>query len=466
MRRPTVAAVLAGAALVGVTGTALATAGGPDAGLDRQHQQEAHSLQYFGVVSGLPQSSDQDVDPVVAAADPTRLVTLAKGLRASVVTAGKAAPNLDMAVLWPADNPRWLVSCNEQGTSDPGVQRIDLRTGEVTTVITGTASCDPLHVTPWGTVVFGEEAGASGAAYEMVDPTRVTGVRLDRATGTFSGGVGADQVVRRDALGFLSYEGLGILPSGVAYYGDELGPSSGGVGGAYYKFVPDRPWDGRTQVTSLADSPLASGTVYGLRVGQGSNSGQGMSYGDGSWVRLEGGRSLRDQAAAARLTGYYRPEDLSLDERQLAAGQVRFCGNNTGREQAHYYGETICVTDGSTAEALAGTAVPQVRLLVPGSPELNMPDNIDYQPGRGNWIVHEDGETDFERPHGDDLWSCLDDGDDADQLGDGCIRIASVNDLSAEFTGGFFDRTGQHFYVSVQHSTTGRGVVLDITGWR
>jgi secreted PhoX family phosphatase len=95
-----------------------------------------------------------------------------------------------------------------------------------------------------------------------------------------------------------------------------------------------------------------------------------------------------------------------------------------------------------------------------------MPDNIAYQPGRGNWIIHEDAETTFERPHNNDLWSCLDDGADSDLLGDGCLRIASLNDLSAEWTGGFFDATGKHFYVSVQHNKSGHGVLLDLTGWR
>lgn len=37
-----------------------------------------------------------------------------------------------------------------------------------------------------------------------------------------------------------------------------------------------------------------------------------------------------------------------------------------------------------------------------------------------------------------------------------------INNLS----GGVFDHYGSHFYVSVQHSVTGHGVVLDITGWR
>ncbi len=52
-----------------------------------------------------------------------------------------------------------------------------------------------------------------------------------------------------------------------------------------------------------------------------------------------------------RPDGYYRPEDLSFDEQALTRGQVRFCGNNTGREEAHYYGETICLTDGTPSDA-------------------------------------------------------------------------------------------------------------------
>lgn len=107
-----------------------------------------------------------------------------------------------------------------------------------------------------------------------------------------------------------------------------------------------------------------------------------------------------------------------------------------------------------------------MTLFVPGSPEINMPDNIAYQPKRGNWIVHEDGETTFERAHNNDLWSCLPDGGDVDLQSDGCLRIGTLNDLTAEWTGGFFDPSGRHFYVSIQHNITGKGVVLDVTGWR
>jgi hypothetical protein len=46
------------------------------------------------------------------------------------------------------------------------------------------------------------------------------------------------------------------------------------------------------------------------------------------------------------------------------------------------------------------------------------------------------------------------------------MRVATLNDLTAEPTGGTFDKNGDHYYVSIQHNITGHGVILDITGWR
>lgn len=465
------AAVVAAATAIGLVGAGTATAFvGRDAGVERDASTEAHSQQYFGVTTGLASSSTRDISAAEATADPSRLATFAKGLTARVVTSGQAAANLDMGALWPATGtPKYLVYCNEQGTDKPGVQLVDLSDGSATTVLSGTASCDAAHTTPWGTVVIGEER-ADGHVYEILDPTALIGhpVQVNRTAATAADAVPSDardQVARRDAMGANAFEGIGLLPSGVSYYGDELGASKDSRGGAYHKFVPATPLT-TDRIASLDQSPLAAGRVFGLRVSDGSNYGQGMAYGRGTWVALTTPGSLRDQRAAAGLTGYYRPEDLSFDEKALARGEVRFCGNNTGREEAHYYGETVCLTDGTTTTALDGSSVPEVQQLVAGSPEFNMPDNIAYQPGRGNWIVHEDAETTFERPHNNDLWSCLDDGADADLQSDGCLRVGTLNDLSAEWTGGFFDPTGKHFYVSIQHNKTGHGVVLDVTGWR
>jgi secreted PhoX family phosphatase len=145
---------------------------------------------------------------------------------------------------------------------------------------------------------------------------------------------------------------------------------------------------------------------------------------------------------------------------------VRFCGNNTGNEEDDSnWGETICISDGTLDAATANEAVPELQLLVVGDADLAMPDNIAYQPERGNWIVHEDGDGPAVGRN-NDLWSCLDDGIDRNGTSDGCLRIGTLNDLNAEWTGGFFDTSGEHFYVSVQHNVTGHGVILDVTGWR
>jgi hypothetical protein len=398
---------------------------------------------------------------------------LAKGLRARVVTTQGPAVD-DQISLWPDDkNPTYLIACNEEGTTQPGLVRIQLSTGKVSTIVTGTTSCDPTRRTPWGTIVFGEEDGPSGRMYELIDPIHTTNVHLDRTTGVFSGGVGASNLVTRTALGTDAFEGLGILRDGTTYLdGDDsgFGPKNGGPGDAYFKFVPMNPWHGSAPITHLSESPYVSGEVYGLRVGLGPKYGQGREYGFAQWIRFPHATNpnLEVEGLAAGLSGYYRPEDADLDPIALAHGNVRLCSPDTGDETNHLYGQVICITDGTIAQAEANTATPEVQPFVIGgtSQGMAMPDNIAFQPGTGNAIVHEDAETTFEGPHNNDLWDCLPDGKDQDLLSDGCVRAATLNDLTAEWTGGIFDASGENFYVSIQHNISGEATILDITGWK
>jgi hypothetical protein len=458
-------AALVGTAIsVAFVGAAFARS--DDAGLAHEHELADEAEDFFGVKAPVAASSTIDMTAADIEANPAGLMTVAKGLKVRVVSAGNASPNIDMMVPWPSANPTHLIACNEEDPAQPGVQKIDLATGMATTIVTGTAGCDPVETTPWGTVVFGEEVGGTGELFEIIDPLNVAGATIDRATGVSS----SPNIRRIDALGFVAFEGIGILPNGVTYYGDERSASNGGPGGSYYKFVPSTPWAGGAAITSLDQSPLASGTVFGLRVGQGANFGQGFSTGIGSWRSLTStpAQNLNTLAVAAKTTGYYRPEDLDLDTTSVANGIVRMCGNNTGRDSARYWGETICISDGPVAASASGASVPEVQLLVEGSTDFNMPDNIVFQASRGNWIIHEDGSTSG-HPDGarnNDIWSCLDDKADADTMSDGCIRIATINDFDAETTGGVFDSTGKHFYVSIQHNSSGFGTILDITGWR
>lgn len=444
-----------------------------DFGKFREQLLRAHSMQLFGVHGPLKTSSTDSVDVSTAEADPRSLVKLAGTLRARVVSSAEnLGANIDMMTLWPAENPTHLIVCNEQGTDQVGVQRVRLSDGYVETILSGTRSCDPAHTTPWGTVLIAEEAGNSGSVLEIIDPLNTTEVLYDRVNGTFSG-VDAGNVALRPAVGHLSFEGVAIYPNGVMYYGDENRPFEGTAGGAYFKFIPDTLWNGGAPIDSLDQSPLVHGRVYGLRLGLrsgGTDYGQGSNLGLGNWIEVEEANDadLRAKAAELNLTGYYRPEDIAIDGKALAEGNVRFCANNTGNEGSDQnWGETICLSDGSLQEAAENSATPEVQLFVTGTREFAMMDNIAYQPGRGNWIVHEDGDAPgfAVNPHNNDLWACLEDGEDVDTLSDGCIRIATLNDLNAEWTGGFFDAGGRHFYVSVQHNVTGHGVILDILGW-
>ena len=468
-----VVALVAGASLM--VGSTAAFAGAAfDFGVFRDRQLSKLSPALFGVERPLPASSAKQVTQAEALADPTVLATLAKGLHARVVTTQGPAI-YDQISLWPDDaHPSYLIVCNESDTTDePGLLRIKLSTGEVSTIVSGTIACDPTRRTPWGTIVFGEEDGTSGRIYELIDPLNTTGVTLDRDTGVFSGGTGAANLATRRALGRASFEGLGILGDGTTYLDpddDDFGPVNGEPGDPYFKFVPDHPFHGHTPITSLSQSPYASGQVYGLRIGLTSSYGQGREFGFGKWIALPSAPDgdLENEGRAAGLTGYYRPEDADLDPIALRLGNVRLCSSDTGDEENHLYGQIVCFTDGTVAGAEANTAQPELQPFVFGgtSQGINMPDNVAFQPHTGNLVVHEDAETTFETPHNNDLWSCLPDGADQDLLSDGCARIATLNDLTAEWTGGIFDATGTHFYVSVQHNISGKATILDITGWQ
>jgi len=146
-------------------GVAVAGAGGFDFGRFVEEALRSKSMQLYGINGPLARSSTRSITAEEANADPRRLATLARSLEARVVTHGVGPDVLDMSALWPTDrNPKWLITCNESGTTDPGLVRINIATGAVETILSGTTSCDPAHRTPWGTILFAEEAGVAPTA--------------------------------------------------------------------------------------------------------------------------------------------------------------------------------------------------------------------------------------------------------------------------------------------------------------
>jgi hypothetical protein len=471
-----------------------------DFGLVVEKLLNQFSERLFGIQHPLAESA---LGPFTGP-DNTQAIVVATGLTVSVVS-DVTDPEADMIALWPNDeHPTHLFVCVENSIaggadSDPNVvsvQRVNLSgnpDSNVETIVKGLSSCDPIHRTAWGTLIVGEEAGANGGFYEILDPLTISGVNpiiiTSRAAGTTSDPL---HVVKRKAVGSLSFEGIVILEGGTMYYGDELRPLDGKPGGGIYKFVPDHPYNPSLGIITDPDqSPFVSGIIYGMRLGTLNNNtdfGQGSEIGKGIWITIDvaqfvdanGNIILRDAQEVLGLSGYYRPEDMDRDPIAAAQGVTRVCWTNTGRvtngdgsaiEDAANYGEVVCLVDEPDDSATSG-AVPLVTRFIIGDPDLNMPDNVAFQPHTGRLVVLEDGEVEvlnadgsLRELRGDDIWMCLPDGDDRDLLSDGCIRIASLRDPDSEPTGFIFDATGERAFVNLQHRSTGNGALLMISGF-
>jgi hypothetical protein len=445
----------------------IASAAQPDFGTWVEKQLDAFSEPLFGVKQPLDTPAPAIATPYrTASQKASDELLLAKGLKAEFVSR-TVANSLDQMTLWPsADHPKYIIGCIEGGRQvigafpngkpkyNPSVQRIDLKTGEAVTLLRGLTSCDPVRSTPWGTVVVAEEA-TDGGFYEFLDPAHTENLTVtDRSTGqiTDTAGNASSLVKKQKAMPVIAFEGIGITPKGVVYVGDELRPGTGTKdkdGGAMFKFVPAAPYAGGT-VGTLDQSPLAAGKVYAMQVscvGGAQQFGQGCEAGSGSWIEVAAA-TARGDAHSKGATGYYRPEDGLLDpdyEDSAHAEAERFCWTNTQDEEAHSYGEVMCIEDTLPTLADANARSVTATRFVEGDVRFNQPDNIDFQPKTGNIFVIED------HPNGE-IYSCLDDGDDRDLKTDGCVSIASVIDPSAEPTGFFFAPDGETAYVSIQHS--------------
>jgi secreted PhoX family phosphatase len=493
-----------------LTARVLASNPNLDFGAFVAEQLSAHSEQLFGFRHPLTESALGPFD----GADNTQAIQLADGLQATLVSSSVASA-ADQIAMWPNDdNPTHLFVCDEE-TSTPAVQRVDLSLppgSNATTIVTGLESCDPVRRTPWGTIIVAEEASttvnnssvATGGLYEILDPVHITTPInvTNRATGA---NTDPTHLAKRQAVGTLAFESFAIKSDGTIIYGDELAPgavSKGSAGGGIYKFVPSILFQGSSPITVLAQSPLVSGTIFGLRVAASgsTNWGQGAETGKGQWIMVNtntpgildpnGNILLRNAQVLLQFTGYYRPEDMDIDPIALENGVFRACWANTGRmshtdsslvENSGVKTEIMCLTEEPPSAAqpnpTTGT-IPAVDRFITGSEERGMFDNVAFQPHTGNLVVLEDNSVNSVTSHGNelrgnDLWICLPDGADDDILTDGCVRFASIRDTSAEPTGFIFLGSGEAAFVNVQHravndslGNTNHGALLKISGFK
>lgn len=450
------AALFAGACAIAVAGAAAAE----DFGVQVEQILHAQSQKLFGFNGPLAQSASVNV-PRAGTTSPLEVIDLAHGLSARFLTRN-AANDADMFAFYPYENPTHVIFCIENGRAvdaagkpiNPAVQAIDLKSGAVTDVAFGMERCDGIRTTAWNTVLATEETD-DGGAYEILNP-----LSGDKFFVLNRGGAGAativdqngadatDRMAKRPALATLAWEGLATLDNGVVLFGDELRPGDAAPdtdGGALFKFVPATPRLSQGPISSLAQSPFVAGQNYAMQVSctTGTQFGQGCEVGNGAWVAVSAAFA-REDADRLGATGYYRPEDLHSDPAFAGAG-VRFCWTNTGNTGARNFGEVMCGVDSSPLTASASVRSVTVNRFVEGDTQLNAPDNLAFQPKTGNVYVIEDNSN-------GDVWGCLPDGADRDIKTDGCVRVLSVRDRSAEPTGFEFSADGKYAIVSIQHS--------------
>jgi hypothetical protein len=441
-----------------------------DFGARIEQRLKNSSMHWFGIQGPLgPSAQPTTGDYRTPGQSANDQVLLADSLKAEYVTRN-AGNSADMFAFWPSDeNPTHLIFCIEGNRQDlgtflpgglvkkfnPAVQRIKLLDGSVETILRGTISCDGIRRTPWQTILATEET-SDGGAYEIINPLNVTNYTIaDRALGTIIDENGAPStlsIVKRTALPTISWEGIGITPEGIVYAGDELRPGTpaNADGGALFKFVPANPRTASGSIGSLSDSPLTAGNVYALQVSCQSTTqqfGQGCEIGNGAWVGVSAANARTD-ANTAGATGYYRPEDLERDPDFDGPG-ARFCWTDTGLAEGGNFGEVLCAVDSAPLVANPAQRTVVVNRFVEGDPDMNQPDNFAFQPKTGNHYVIEDN------PNGD-IFACLPDGADRDIKTDGCVKILSVKDTSAEPTGFKFTADGRTAYLSIQHSNDGK----------
>jgi hypothetical protein len=122
---------------------------------------QAQSEKFFGFSKPLGESAPPTSGQYrTASQKATDQVLLAQGLKVEYLTR-EAANAADMIAFYPADKPTHLTTCVEGGTQtlangklNPSVQRINLGTGQVETILRGLTSCDGIRTTPWGTILI------------------------------------------------------------------------------------------------------------------------------------------------------------------------------------------------------------------------------------------------------------------------------------------------------------------------
>lgn len=228
-----------------------------------------------------------------------------------------------------------LYTNHERGNKMGNVTRIALDAsynmiGEPEIVLKGLTRPCAGNLTPWGTILTGEE-DANGYVWE-----------IDPATG---------QSRRVDGLGKYAHETGVVDPRTGEVWSTDDGYSLSSGRGMIYKFVPEKYGD------------LSSGTLYALDA---TNR---------RWVKIDDPHNAPAEALAKGATPFYRPEDAEFGK----DGWLYVAITETDKDGAHW-GRVIRINPVNL----------QIQDFVVGSRDgMNMPDNLVFD-RTGNLYIQED----------------------------------------------------------------------------
>jgi hypothetical protein len=321
--------------------------------------------------------------------------------------------------------------------------------------IDDTVANDPCTLTPWNTIVFGEEA-TGGRFFEVLNPLSPNG---------------PFQIVWHAKIPAVAHEGMRFDDAGNMYFIDEDNS------GCIYKFVPTVPGnlaDGQTFVLSInayAAHPNAVPTEnfnsasnqQTPRVGQatwvpltGPNGAQITPANPFAYVTTTGGRTAADQVFG---TPFGRPEDLDINtlangnqcvyaaltsENRVISIELQSPTTCMVRDFANY--DSINLATGADVNPAQSTPFQSAG----SGTVLNSPDNLAVDAFGGVYICEDSNPG--------DIWKAID--NDRNGVAESIGLFVTLGVAGSEPTGIIFHPTDPYrFIVGVQHPSTGNDAI-------
>ncbi len=398
----------------------------------------------------------QELVEVLKSKDLAQFVVHQSGYKTKVLTeegqilsdGGETGVNFDLNAYVPIEGEKegWLYTSNETRPGGGFLQRIQQDSDGFYRVLEskriqfdqvgGTWNNCSGNITPWGTILSGEEYAPQSTDdsrfQQAIQTARNQGITFSEDPLNFGMVVEIDpqtgKVTKHRSLGRFSHESAIVLPDEkTAFTTDDT------RGGIFAKFVADQEQD------------LSKGTLYAAKF---DRENQKVD-----WIEIPDDHlnDARSYAISQGATGFDRPEDMEYNP---VDGMVYWVETGDNKKAGKLKYGRIYQLNPQTNE---------MKVFAEGGPDsFANPDNLAIHPVTGDLYVHEDNYGEFMLPTiGQDnnaMWKV--------SLTDRKVeKFASVA-YGAEITGGTFSPDGKVMFVNMQHpASPNKNQIIMIRGF-